>query len=293
MSHKLRFLLASAVGFAFLAEPALAGPGDPSGVGDPVDKGKPGKPGKKGGKKGKNKKEYVGPIKKANYPQEIRLRPLTMAKGMVEGELGLDYTAVPNNFGGVAVKTPDPIGLGLGFSYGLAPTVDVRVSSGLALSPSFDWSNQLGLGVGYLAYDTRDFDMALRLDLGLQLVTGGTIGVALSAPMRYLLGDTFDIHGSVSIPVFLDPVFYLALSVNPGVGVQASEAVYLSLDTTLFTVGSVAGTTTTLGNFLPVAFSATYAIDEQWDIGARLGSSNLLQTDVNGFNIGVFGRGRF
>ena len=43
--------------------------------------------------------------------------------------------------------------------------------------PDFDWSNTLGLGVGYLAYDTAPFDLAVRFDLNAQLVDNGAIGV--------------------------------------------------------------------------------------------------------------------
>jgi hypothetical protein len=239
--------------------------------------------GAKGDKKGPDK---VGPIKKDKYPKQVRYRPLTMSKGMAEIGLDLDYTLVPD--------VDDVIGAGLGVRYGLAPTVDIGVSTGLALAPDADWDHHLVIGAGYLAYDTAPFDLAVTLDLDATVVDGGGVGVALGVPMRYLAGDTWDIHGNIGIPIFFDPDFFLGVSLNPGVGAQLSGGWYLALDTNVLNFSTLSGSEAThLGNQLPLDFRVTYAIDRQFDLGGHILLPIVWQGGPLVPTIGIFGRGRF
>jgi len=280
MNWNVRMALVTALGLGLVAGPALAAPG----VDHDHAQQKDGKD--KKGKDKKGKKDFVGPIKKGDYPVEQRLRPLTMAKGMVEIDGDLDYLSLPN-------PIKDAVGFGLDVEYGLAPTVDAHIGTGLLLSPDFDWSRALNFGAAYLAYDTKDYDLAVGVDANMFLVDGGTTSIAVTAPMRYLIGKQWDVHGTVGVPVILSPDFGINVVLSPGAGFQASENIYLALDTTVLSVSSLPNSTTHLGDILPLAFRFDYGINRQWDVGGKLTVPDLLHTDVFGVGFGAFARARF
>jgi hypothetical protein len=286
MTHKIRFAFAAAVGLLYLADGAVAAPvadSDHAVEKAPAKGGNGGKgaqAGAKGGKKGKNKEDYVGPIKKEKYPIQERLRPLTLSKGMVEGTLDIGVgpivkgqTETPVGLGSQGVAVGSQYLPGIGLSYGLAPVVDVHIGTGFAFSPKADWSHVLNIGANYLAYDSHDFDLALGLALDTLVQDNGSTSLSLNVPMRYLAGDYFDIHGAVGVPLVLSPDVYLAISANPGIGLQASKDVYLSLDTTIFTLAladKATAQSTWLGDIWPLALTAQYSVNRDFDLGIRL-----------------------
>jgi hypothetical protein len=254
----------------------------------PPKKGTAKKPPPKKGKKKKNKKpDGVGPFPKNKYPIPERLRPLVLPNGM--GEVGLDLGV------GRALETTSA-SMVASFSYGVADVVDFGVATGLLLAPGVDWNHQLLLQGHYLAYDTKEFDIAPGLVLPILAIDGAPFVAVIDLPSRYVLSDGLFLRfGQGALPITFSPDFGLAIAANGGVGYQITgEAVVFGdlnvLTLTLAPAAHLGGPWETLA----LSLGGQYTPMKELDVGAVLNLGNTWSADGSFvFGLSLYGRYRF
>lgn len=242
--------------------------------------------------KGKNGKDNdgVGPFKKKDYPLAERARPLTLPASMGEVTPSLTFT----HFGAPGDLDFDTFSLGAGFKYGLANVVEVGITSGLLLSPDFDWNRNFTLEGHYLAYDTKRFDVAPGLVIPLNFVDDTAIGVQIDATSRYLVqGSPFFFRfGQGVVNVAVSPDFGLAVSANGGVGYQINKTFVATLDTSLLTIQLTGDSGVTgLWDYFTFRLGGQYTVNRNADVGVTLNYGNILDVDED-YVLGLTGYGR-
>jgi hypothetical protein len=273
-----------------------AKPGKP-GAKKPPPKGAKGAKGAKGSKgskgaKGK-KKEGVGPFKKKDYPMSERLRPLVLPNAM--GEVGLDLGIARQSTFGLG----DPVtavGLVGSFAYGIGDVGEIGVATGILLSPDVGFNNQILLHGHYLAYDSKDFDIAPGLLVPIFTVDGAPFGVVIDLPSRYVLSDGLFLRfGQGALPIGLSPDFSLSLVATGGVGYQINPRTVLFADLNVLNILVIPDFQASgLWEVLNLSLGAQYTPVREWDVGAALNLTNVWEAENSfGFGLNVYGRYRF
>lgn len=251
-------------------------------------------PGVRGGKtppKGAGKKKKnaaadgIGPIPKNQYPLQERMRPLVLPDGM--GEVGLDLGY--NRF----AKT-DFVNTDLSFNYGIGDVVELGAATGLLLAPDADWNRSFVIQGHFLAYDTKSFDFAPGLVLPFVFVDGAGFGAVVDLTSRYVASKTvFLTFGQGALPITFSPDFALALSGNGAVNFQVGKPSVLFVDTSVFTLLLAPDLDVTgLWDVLNLGLGAQYSPTKDWDVGARLGITNVWKLE-DSLNAGITAYGRF
>lgn len=272
---------------ALMVAPMLFGGGWTDVVLEPVALAKDS--GKRGGKGGGDN-DGVGPYKKKDYPLAERGRPLTLPSGMGEVTPALSFTQFK-----LGPVDGNSFSLAAGFKYGLANVVEVGISSGLFLSPEFDWNRNFTLEGHYLAYDTKKFDMAPGLVIPLNFTDGTAVNVQVDLTSRYLVGGSkfFFRFGRGAVGVAVAPDFGLTINGNGGFGYQVNKTVVLTLDTSLFSLALTPETVFTgLWETFNVSVGGQYTFNRYADAGVALNYANILNVDEE-YSVGLTGYGRF
>lgn len=249
--------------------------------------------------------QLVGPFRKADYPQAVIDRPLTLPAGMVEGEAGFTF---------VSTRFPRVLGIGgadewlsdLTLRVGITDWLQVEAGTAFSLdytqrdvdnfqgSSPFDirstltsWQRVVPLRFSALALDTDSLDTAVTLTLPFvahssRIIRFGRFGqerfsnsgrvlpaVALAAPTRWRLTDWLWVRGGQNLFAVTTDDGTAAFSFDAGLGVQPIPMIALTMDTRLASVafdGDGESSSNTLGNSVPLAWQLTVAPCRLFDV---------------------------
>ena len=178
--------------------------------------------------------------------------------------------------GGVAHEVQRALGievlsaerLDLGVRYGLSGRFEGRIATAFQVRPDAGWSKEVALGGAlrvfpWCARPTRlvvapSFALPLSVHTGYDVVSV----LELGADARVRLADRlFVIGGRRLLPVDLRPAVALSLELNAGVGVQATTALGVVVETQLMHAKLIgqAGTRTSVADRAPLSLGALYA----------------------------------
>lgn len=202
----------------------------------------------------------VGPFNKANYPQDVIDRPLTLPGGMLELSLSLQ-----------TLNLGDSTAVGVGAAYGVGNKIEVGASTGLGIDPDFEWQESLGIAVGYLAHDSKNLDVRAGARTSLDFSEGADVfnGFSLDAFTRFKLNNMIAIVGGNSL-LSVRTAGETAISANVNVGVlaQVIPKLAVQLDTQLVSlaISGDANQTTHLGDVIPLTTSVRYTAQRALDV---------------------------
>lgn len=218
----------------------------------------------------------VGPFTKNTYPTDMIDRPLTLVGGMVELGLGLSH----QRFSVAGMGDTSVTAAGFGAAYGLGDKIQVGVSTGLTIDPDFDWSENLGVSIGYLAVDQKSLDVRPGVSTQLSFADGADAfnGFELDAFTRLLLNKSIAItagQGLLAVRTS-DPS---AVDLNLRVGVLAQVvsklAVTLNSEVASLAVSGDGNETTHWGDRVPLDLAVYYSPNNKLDVGLLLSFSSV------------------
>lgn len=219
----------------------------------------------------------VGPFTRETYPQAVIDRPLTLPAGMVEGELGTQFTSRSSASNGGYYRVDD-WDLDLTLRVGITDRLQAEVGTGFSLDhveqtnlsyfgtigpfdsrPSTSsWSRRVPFSLSFLALDTEDVDTALTLKLPFEAFASRTIhrpngptyraassdgrvlrAVGLAAPTRWRLLPWLWLRAGQNLFAYDTLLQAGVFNLDLGLGVQAHPMLAFTLDTRFATLGVV------------------------------------------------------
>ncbi len=212
----------------------------------------------------------VGPFSKANYPSDEIDRPLTLPGGMVEVGLDIAYSKI-----NILGTSADATAAAFTASYGLGNKIELGVGTSLGIDPDFEWGENLGVSVGYLAHDTKNLDVRPGISTGLSFAEGADTfsGFSLDAFTRFKLNNAIAITaGRGLIDIRTSDPSYVDADVNVGLLVQAIPKLAITIDTQLasLAISGDGNDTTHLGDVIPVTIRAAYTPQPKLDVGVTV-----------------------
>lgn len=230
-------------------------------------------------KKEKKEKKQKSGDQGGRYPLKVNARPLVLPQGMGQVNGGLTITSVP-----LGKKTINSSSLGVGFDYGVAQGLELGGSTGLLLSPDFDWTSSFNLRGGYLIKgQRRGLSLAARLEIPLNFGEGQDVLSSINAGLstRYSINKHLALHtGDGMISINFADELTTTFNIPVGVAYQFNKKFNLRLDTRLMSAGS--GDTVSVADTLPINLRAIYAIQRMMDAGVAL-NTDLIND--SGFSI--------
>jgi hypothetical protein len=204
-------------------------------------------------------------------------RPLALTTSTIELSARLFHTRYD-----VGPVSGSSTGVVAGASFGVAKHVEVGIESGWDIDPESDWSRVLAAHVVATLIDKRNFDLAFNVLAPLNLGDGDVLPMTqLGLPMRLSLANRFSLffgHNAVVIGIGDNDV--LAIAGNFGFGIEVNRTVALRFDSQLFStvvIGRDVQTSTTLGDIMPFAASALFAVGERVDLHVGMTLPDLGQ----------------
>jgi hypothetical protein len=220
--------------------------------------------------------QLVGPFTRETYPQAIIDRPLTLPAGMVEGEVGAEFSSVrvftqPEVFFGtrqfddwnvdvaLRVGVTDRLQIEAGTAFSLDHTIRhvgfEGVSTGIDTRPSLtSWQRVVPVRLSLLALDTESIDTAVTLTVPFMAHSSRTIDlfregrvrfsdgrhvvpeVDLAAPTRWRLGDRLWLRAGEDLFAVSTEDGVAECAFVLGLGLQLHPMVAVTLDSRIATL---------------------------------------------------------
>ncbi|HUJ26798.1 MAG TPA: hypothetical protein VLW85_12315 [Myxococcales bacterium] len=226
--------------------------------------------------------QLTGPFSHSQYPMELGDRPLVLPNLMLEGTTQFEYVKI-----GPSSTTS---GIGLRAALGIGDVAQIDLNSSIFVDPESKWSKVLFARAGFLAYDSRQLDIAPSLLVPLDFNSNADLlsGAMVGAETRFRIDNLIYVYGLRDLLLLGWGTAYndeLSAEINGtvGVGIEPMHHVSLELDATLFRI-KVAGkgdaSRLIFSDEIPVAAKALFAINRQFDIVAQLIAPDLK----NGFD---------
>ena len=230
----------------------------------------------------------TAPVSRGEYPLSLADRPLVLPHLMLEGTTGIDYVKLDPTFNATQ--------LGLRAGFGIGDRAQIDVASGILIDPDQEWSKTLTGRVAFLAYDSRELDIAPSVLVPFDFHDGADLisQVGIGAETRYRFNQMIYVFGLRDLLYFVnaplsatEKQWQVGLNGGFGVGVVPIQHLSLELQANLFHLklaGDMISNQAIFVDNIPVAVKALVAVNRWFDIYGQLGMNDLK----NGFDTMTF-----
>ena len=239
--------------------------------------------------------QLVAPIPRGEYPLSLADRPLVLPHLMLEGTTGVAYDKIAPGF--------NLTNIALRAGFGIADRVQIDVASAILVDPDSEWSKSLTGRVAFLAYDSKELDIAPSIQVPFDFHDGADLiwEIGIGAETRYRFNQMFYVFGLRDLLFFVnEPLsatekqWQAGLNGTFGVGVVPIQQLSLELQASFFQLklaGDAIRNQAIFADNVPVAAKALVSVTRWFDVFGELVMRDLKNgADSMGFFGGLNAR---
>jgi len=212
----------------------------------------------------------TAPVSRGEFPLSLGDRPLVLPHLMLEGTTGVEYVKLNPSLNATQI--------GLRAGFGILDRGQVDVFSGIFVDPDQEWSKTLAGRIAFLAYDSRDLDIAPSVLVPFDFQDGADLvsEVRIGAETRYRFNRMIYVFGLRDFVYFLNvptsatqTQWQVGLNGLFGVGYSPIDRLSLELQANLFHLklaGDVIENRVIFGDDIPVGLKALVAVNRWLDV---------------------------